>query len=268
MDTFSGDGYGIARIRAPESDSNYNYVVWCGETSACAVIDPFDPVPILNFVRDNGLSVKYIINTHCHPDHIKGNDPILKVTLSEILVHPLGRDMVSPRSRAVNDGDRINIGKLGVDVTHTPGHCPEHIILVMGENVFTGDTLYLAGTGNLKHRGDVRELFKTMETKIRTLPDGLRVFPGHDYADANLRFALDLDPGNKAAKKKLADISKLAKKGKEPAPTTIGEEKTYNPFLRYDSPAITRELRKRNPSLGDSNASYFTELRKLRDEWK
>jgi hydroxyacylglutathione hydrolase len=176
--------------------------------------------------------------------------------------------MVSPRSRALNGGDTVRIGNLSMDVIHTPGHCPEHVILVMGESVFTGDTLYLAGCGNLKHRGDGEELFNTMETKIRTLGDGLRIFPGHDYAEANLSFALDIEPGNKETKKKLDEISKLAKKGKEPAPTTIGEEKTYNPFLRYDSPAITKELKKRNPSLGDSGVSYFTELRKLRDEWK
>ncbi len=144
----------------------------------------------------------------------------------------------------------------------------------MGENVFTGDTLYLAGTGNLKNRGDADELFHTMETSIRTLPDGLRIFPGHDYSEPNLRFALDLEPGNKEAKKKLDEIRKLGKKGKigkkgkEPAPTTIGEEKKYNPFLRYDSPEVTKELRKRNPALGDSKASYFVELRKLRDDWK
>src|SRR3990172_4212307 len=274
MDEFSGTGYGIARIRAPESDSNYNYIVWCTETSECAVIDPYDPIPILNVIRDKGLSVKYIINTHCHPDHIKGNDPILKVTMSEILVHPLGRDLVSPRSRAVNDGDTIGVGKLNLNAIHTPGHCPEHMILVMGENVFSGDTLYLAGTGNLKNRGDADELFNTIETRIRTLPDGLSIFPGHDYSEPNMRFALDLEPGNKEAKKKLDDIRKLGKigkigkKGNGPAPATMGEEKKYNPFLRYDSPEITKELRKRNPALGDSKASYFVELRKLRDEWK
>jgi hydroxyacylglutathione hydrolase len=268
MDTFSGAGYGIARIRAPESDSNYNYVVWCRETSECAVVDPFDPLPILNFVRENGLRVKYIINTHCHPDHIKGNDPILKVTLAEILVHPLGRGMVSPRSKALNGGDTVRIGKLSMDVIHTPGHCPEHIILIMGENVFTGDTLYVAGCGNLRNRGNGEELFKTMETKVRTLREDLRIFPGHDYADANLRFALDIEPGNKKAKKKLDDVRKLGKKGKEPAPTTIGEEKEYNPFLRYDSTGIAEELRKRNPELRDSNISYFIELRKLREEWR
>ena len=268
MDVFPGTGYGIARIRAPESDSNYSYVVWCTETSECAVIDPFDPMLVLNFVRDNSLRVKYIINTHCHHDHIKGNDPILKVTMSEILVHPLGRDLVSPRSRAVNDGDTIEVGKLKLNAIHTPGHCPEHIILLMGDNVFSGDTLYLAGTGNLKHRGDAGELFITMQTRLRTLPDALRIFPGHDYSDANLRFALDLEPGNREAAKKLNQIERLRSKGKEPAPTTIAEEKKYNPFLRCDSPELTNELRKRNPALEDSKHSYFIELRKLRDEWK
>lgn len=268
MDTFSGAGYGIARIKAPESDNNYSYIIWCTETSECAVIDPFDPVPILNFIRDNGLHVDYIINTHCHPDHVMGNDPILKVTLSKILVHPLGAGMVSPRSATVNDGDTIDVGKLGIRVIHTPGHCPEHITLLMGENVFTGDTLFLSGCGNLKHGGNAEDLFRSIDTKLRSLPDNFRIFAGHDYADANLRFALDLEPGNREAKKKLSEIKKLRAKGKEPAPTTIGEEKKYNPFLRLDSPVIIEEVRKRNKELDAAPAAIFKELRAQRDDWK
>lgn len=268
MDTFTGPGYGIARIRAEDSDNNYSYVIWCSETSECVVIDPNGPIEILNFIRDNGLSVKYVINTHCHPDHIEGNDPILKVSLSKILVHTLGREKVTPRSAPIEDGDTIKFGNLEIKVVHTPGHCPEHVTLIFEDYVFSGDTLFLSGCGNLKHRGNAEDLFKSLDTVYRKFPEEYKVFVGHDYSDANLRFAFDIEPGNKDAKKKLDEINKNHEKGKEPAPTTIGEEKKYNPFLRFDEPSLVSELKKRNPELDGSPMSVFKELRKLRDDWE
>ena len=269
VETFSGEGYGIGRIKSEHSDNNYSYVVWCTKTSDCIVIDPNDPVSVLNYIRDRGLSVKYVIDTHCHPDHILGNDPVIKVTLGKILVHPLGFDLVSPRSATVEDGEVIKFGEQEITVAYAPGHTPEHILLLMDGEAFTGDTLFLSGVGNLRHGGVAEDLFNTIETKILTLPDGTRVWPGHDYAEANLRFAVNVEPKNRDAKKKLTDVEKAIKKGADPAPTTIGEEKKYNPFLRFGSPEIEKEMEKRNPGFsGGSPFAVFSEFRRLRDGWK
>jgi len=270
MDIFQKSGLGIARIKIQESDSNYNYIAWCEDSRECAVIDPIDPIALLNFIRDRDLRVKYVINTHCHPDHISGNDTIIKVSLtniSKILVHPEGLERVSPRSSGIDEGDIIKIGNQEIKVIYTPGHCPEHITLLAGDYAFVGDTLFVSGCGNTKFRGVAEDLFNSIDTKLRTLPDDTKILVGHDYAEKNLRFALDLEPGNEAAQSKLEQVISATTEGKEPAPTTMGEEKGYNPFMRYDVPEMVEELKKRNPELDTSPVGVFKELRSLRDTW-
>jgi hydroxyacylglutathione hydrolase len=270
MEIFEEQGLCIARIRIQESDSNYNYIAWCEETRECAVIDPIDPTELLKIIRDNGLMVKYVINTHCHPDHISGNDPIIKVALtniSKILVHPEGIERVSPRSSTIDEGDVIKVGNQEIKVIYTPGHCPEHITLLAGNYAFVGDTLFLSGCGNTKFRGVTEDLFHSIDGKLRPLPDDTIIFVGHDYAEKNLLFALDIEPENEAAQSKLEQVISAKTEGNEPAPTTIGEEKSYNPFMRYDVPEVVEELKKRNPELNTSPVEVFKELRSLRDTW-
>ena len=263
MNTIRENGFSIHGFKVEGSDGNYNYVVACEETGECVVIDPLDPVAVLDIVRKRDYRVRYVVNTHVHPDHIGGNNPVIKVFLSsKILVHSSALVHVAPRSEAIDDGDEIPFGKQKLSVIHTPGHCPEHVSLVLGKNVFVGDTVFVSGCGNVKFGGDVEDLYRTFAFKLPSLPDGFRMFCGHDYAETNLKFALSVEPGNSKAAEKLEEVPEQ----RFPR-STLGEERTYNPFMRTSDPAVVSAVNEKDPSVGNDPKAVFAGLRELRNNW-
>lgn len=275
MELFETADYGIARVLVDAPGQNYNFIVWCQKTAEAAVIDPTDAQTVLRFIADRGLVVRYVINTHAHPDHTSGNDAVIKVSLasfdtsraSMILVHPAGKHLVAPRSGSIDEGDSIELGEVRIGVLHTPGHCPEHVTLLLDGYAFVGDTLFSGGCGNTTHGGDVDELYASITGKLAALPDETKIFYGHEYTVNNLKFALDLEPGNAAVSAKLAEVEAMAKDGSCPPPPTLGEEKTYNPFLRTGAPELVAAVRDRVPGTPEDPREVFRAVRKLKDEW-
>jgi len=169
------------------------------KTKEGAVIDPGSQgYKILDFIEQHNIKIKYIINTHGHYDHI-GADLFLKDKLgAEILVHKNDAEMLKDPmlnlsfyddvseiggivpDRLLEEGDIISVGSIELRVLHTPGHTPGSICLFSEREIFTGDTLFAGSVGRTDlPGGDMKQLKKSLENKIKTLPDHLVVYPGH-----------------------------------------------------------------------------------------
>jgi hydroxyacylglutathione hydrolase len=177
------------------------YVVGCEETREAAVIDPGmesgrEAEPILDFIKQNSLHIRYIINTHGHPDHVAGNALMKEATGAPILIHESNSEHVQA-DRKLRDGDAIQVGTLKLKVLHTPGHTKDGISLLGDNVVFTGDALFAGSVGRTDFiGGSYEELIRSIKTKLLYLPDTFKVYCGHG------------------------------------PPTTIGDEKRHNPFLQ------------------------------------
>jgi hydroxyacylglutathione hydrolase len=178
------------------------YIVACPETKEALVIDPAgDEDRIVGRVKEKGLQLKYIVNTHGHADHVCGNARMKESTGAKIVMHPMdvqfclnpdaqaiashyGFAQSPPADMEVDDGDKIRIGNVSLDVIHTPGHSPGGICLLGDGNVFTGDTLFVGGVGRIDLPGAIMPDFLiSIKEKLLVLPDDTIVWPGHDYGE-------------------------------------------------------------------------------------
>jgi hydroxyacylglutathione hydrolase len=196
----------------------FAYLLGDTSTGEALVIDPAANIDeIIAQADQNKVKIQYIVNTHGHVDHIAGNLDMKNKTGAKIIIHESDAEMLtstpamilkmfgakqSPTAdRTVQDGDILSVGGISLKVLHTPGHSPGSMSLYTEGYVFTGDTLFVGGVGRTDLPGGSGQVMaRSIQQKLCTLPDDTMVMPGHNYGGA---------------------------------PTsTIGREKTSNPFLR------------------------------------
>jgi hydroxyacylglutathione hydrolase len=177
----------------------FAYLVGDESTGEALVIDPAaDAHRILTEAGKKGLKIKYIVNTHSHVDHIMGNKQMKDLTGAEIVIHEkesgnlaeessytmsmFGAEASPPADITVKEGDFITVGKVSLEVIHTPGHSPGSISLHANGIVFTGDTLFVGAVGRTDlEGGSWHTLVSSIRAKLFTLPDATVVLPGHNY---------------------------------------------------------------------------------------
>lgn len=161
--------------------ANFSYILYDTETLESIVVDPsWDLEKIFDFLKINKLSVKYIINTHTHFDHILGNDQISLMTGAKVIQHQNSNE---PHDISVKNGNLISFGKSKIQVVFTPGHSPDSICLLIDDKyLITGDTLFVGNCGRTDLPGsDASQMYESLFYTIIKMDDSLIVYPGHNY---------------------------------------------------------------------------------------
>ena len=261
----------VERIWTANAYRNFNYLIACPETGEALAIDPLDHEKCLATAKARGWDITQILNTHEHHDHTGGNAAVVAATGAKVIAHHKAAGKIAGMDRGVKAGDVIRVGKtVELECLDTPGHTMCHICLRSHTEqpaLFSGDTLFNAGAGNVHNGGDVNQLYATFVEQLARLPDNTQVYPGHDYIENNLKFTLAREPDNAAAKALLPSVT-----GHDPAQsavTTMADEKLINTFMRLSSPSVIARLRESFPDLPDQPdaKTVFTRLRELRNQW-
>src|SRR3954470_5474490 len=239
-----------------------NYVWTLRNASHAAVVDPGAAGPVLDYLQREGLSLAAILATHHHPDHVGGIAELRRAF--EVPVYGPKNEPIATLTRPVSEGDRVAVPELGVEfsVLDIPGHTRAHIAYYGAGALFCGDTLFACGCGRL-FEGTAEQMYASLD-KLARLPDETRVYCGHEYTLANIGFAKAVEPGNKALRKREERDSGLRAAGRPTLPSTLGDEKATNPFLRCLEPAVVDSVNKYLGSRVSDPVRVFAAIR----DWK
>ncbi len=219
---------------------NFSYLIIDKEKNAC-VIDPSEKGPIINYVDEFDLNLKFILNTHHHFDHVGGNKDLKKKYGCKVIGFEKDKERIPDIDICLNDRDTWNYKNFKAEVFHVPGHTSGHIcyFFPIEKILFTGDTLFSLGCGRI-FEGTYQEMYNSLEI-IKSFPRDTKIYFGHEYTLNNGKFCISNDKGNADLEKMMNEIRTKLKNGEDTSPTTLNKEMLCNVFLKAkDLEAFTK----------------------------
>ena len=252
-----------AEIRLfPCLTDNFGYLIHDPASKATASIDAPEAAPIIKALEAEGWTLTDILVTHHHGDHV-GGIAELKQKYNCRVVAPHDKTAKIPHADArVSQGDIVRVGTLLARVLETPGHTLDHVSYIFDDEkaLFAADTLFSIGCGRV-FEGTYPMMWDSL-LKLRALPDDFRLYCGHEYTAANVKFALTIEPNNPDLKAWAEEVTRLRAAGKPTIPTLLGKEKKANVFLRADEASVAASVHLKGANATD----VFGELRERKNK--
>jgi hydroxyacylglutathione hydrolase len=236
---------------------NYGVLVHDPASGATAAIDAPEAAPVEAALTAAGWRLSDILITHHHGDHTAGIGELKQRHRARVVAPRREAAKISDVDEEVAEGDTVTVGTLSARVIATPGHTLGQInyYFPTAKLLFAGDTLFSIGCGRVIE-GTPEMMWQSL-LKLRDLPDDTAMFCGHEYTDANIRFALTIEPDNPALAARAAEVKRQVAAGTPTIPTLMGEEKRANVFLRADDPTVAAAV----GLAGKPAAQVFAEVR-------
>ena len=254
----------VLHVRAFED--NYIWLIRGKSPDRVAIVDPGDADPVLAALEKEHLKPAAILCTHHHGDHVGGVADLLKHYA--VPVYGPARERIATLTRRLKEGDHVRLPELDLEfaVLDVPGHTAGHIAFVGAGMLFCGDTMFSAGCGRL-FEGTAEQMHASL-SRFAALPEATRVYCGHEYTEANLRFALAVEPDNADTRAYREQARTTRTQNLPTLPSTIGLERRVNPFLRSGQPGVQRAAEKQAGRALVSEVEVFATVRRWKDNFR
>ncbi|RMG90539.1 MAG: hydroxyacylglutathione hydrolase [Zetaproteobacteria bacterium] len=246
----------------PALQDNYIYLILPRHSTSCLVVDPAETVPVIDACQQLERQPDYILNTHHHWDHTGANLELKRMFGCKIIGSAEDKERIPGLDLTVCEQPSTSLGGLRVRVIETPGHTRGHIVYLIEDALFCGDTLFGAGCGRL-FEGTAEQMWSSLK-RLARLPEPTRVYCAHEYTLANLAFASRVDADNPALSMRLKQARACREKASPTIPSTIGLELQTNPFLRVLNDDFRRHYAMRH-GIEQDEISVFAHLRRKKD---
>ena len=185
---------------------NYSYAIIDENSQSACIVDPSESEPIIDFIDNNKIDLKYILNTHHHHDHIGGNLELKKKYNCDVIGFKDDKDRIPGINILVENNQIWQKGNFEAKIYHTPGHTSGHIAFHFFKEkiIFTGDTLFSLGCGRI-FEGTYEQMFNSLKI-FKKLPKDTLIYCGHEYTLKNSEFCVFNDPDNLKLKEKVLKI--------------------------------------------------------------